>query len=89
MPLALNATPTPALLAVSCMPALPRAQCTLAKLIGPASAHPAVLALYCTVGPALLALLTINRAATWPPMLWASGMVTLLVFGNVVIAGGW
>jgi len=63
------------------------AQCTLAKLIGPAPTTPSVLALYCTAGPLLLALLTINRVATRPPMLWAAGMDTLLIAGSALVQG--
>ncbi|GBF91464.1 hypothetical protein Rsub_04204 [Raphidocelis subcapitata] len=60
--------------------------CTLAELIAPAPS-PAALALYCTLGPALLALLTVNRVAQSPPMLWAAGMDTLLIGGTVLIQG--
>jgi hypothetical protein len=54
----------------------PLPQTTLATLMGPSPETPASLALYGTLGPAIIALLLVNRVPgpDAPPMLWAKGM---------------
>eukprot|EP00879_Flechtneria_rotunda_P012322 GHRR01012869.1.p1 GENE.GHRR01012869.1~~GHRR01012869.1.p1 ORF type:complete len:957 (+),score=306.37 GHRR01012869.1:270-3140(+) len=51
---------------------------TFSKLAGPGAPATATL---CVLGPAVLAVLAINRVSTAPPTLWALGMVTCLAFG--------
>jgi hypothetical protein len=62
-------------------------QATLAKAMGPPASTPAALAVYCTLGPILIAFLTVTRVTSHPPGLWAAGMDTLLIAGSVLIQG--
>lgn len=60
-------------------------QGSLAKLAGEGTA--AYVVLLCTLGVAVLAVLSINRVAKQPPYLWGLGMVSCIVFGLTLVNG--
>lgn len=58
-------------------------QATLSKLAGPGAGSTAIVAV---VGSVAIALLSINRVGSQPPMLWSLGMVSTLAFGLVALS---